>query len=318
MEQAHLNFSNGDPFPLVGLGTWKAGKGEVRDAVLNALESGYRHIDCAPVYENEAEIGEAFEEAFRSGLVKREDLFVTSKLWCDHHYAEDVKKGLRRTLEDLRLEYLDLYLVHWPISLQRDTLFPEVGSDFIPPEDLPLSETWKGMKDAHNMHLCRHIGVSNVSPARLRSLVGVAEHPPEVNQVECHPFLAQTALLQTCAETGVILTAYSPLGTGKEKEVGAPDVSKCDVLSELAEKYNTTPQQIALAWNIQRGVVVIPKSTDVTRQKQNLAAPSLKLADKDMMKISQLDQGHRFISGEIWTENGSPYTAEWLWEGSEV
>ena len=318
MDQSHLTFANGDPFPSIGLGTWRASKGEVKDAVLSAIDLGYRHFDCAPIYENEQEIGEAFAEAFQTGKVKREDLFVTSKLWCDHHFAEDVKKGLRRTLEDLRLEYLDLYLVHWPIALQRDTQFPEKESDFIPPSELSLLDTWKGMEDAHNMHLCRHIGVSNVNARRLESLIEASNHKPEVNQVECHPFLQQGDLMDVCQKHGVILTAYSPLGTAKSKEDGALDIGQSEVLEAIAQKHETTPQQVALAWAVQRGTVAIPKSTNPKRQQENLAAADLQLSETDLRKISELDRGHRFITGEIWASHNSPYTLDWLWEGADV
>lgn len=299
--------------PALGLGTWQAGRGEVGEAVKNAVSIGYRHIDCAMIYENEKEIGEAFEEIFESGELEREDLWVTSKLWCDKHAPEDVIPALKQTLADLRLDYLDLYLVHWPVALKAGCHFPENPEDFLTPEEMPLSETWKGMEKALEEGLCKHIGVSNLNPAHLGNLIESAVHPPEVNQVESHPFLNQNKLLSVCKKHSVILTAYCPLGSAKEKAPGMPDVCTDPVLCEIAEAHNTSPAKVALAWAVKRGTNPIPKSTNPERQRMNLEAADLRLSDGDMARIDGLDQGHRFIDGRLWTGVDSPYSLEWLW-----
>lgn len=303
---------------MVGLGTWKSEKGEVGKAILTAIKAGYKHFDCAPIYGNEKEIGAAFSEAFTNGLVKREDIFVTSKLWCDSHERQNILPALRQTLSDLQLEYLDLYLVHWPIAIKHGIVFPEEGGEFLKPENAPMAETWKGMEEAHSLGLARHIGVSNVSPARLKKLIATASHAPEVNQVECHPFLAQKELLAVCKEHGVVLTAYCPLGSGKDKDDSMPDIFEDETMLRIAKTHDISPAQVALAWAVGRGTVAIPKSTDENRQKENLESAKISLSGEEMSEIDKLDKNFRYIDGSIWTENGSPYSLEWLWEGDAV
>eukprot|EP00903_Cladosiphon_okamuranus_P003723 g3721.t1 len=282
---------------------------------MSALENGYRYFDCAFIYRNEKEIGEAFAKAFASGIVRREDVWITSKLWNNRHQPDEVIPALRSTLADLQLEYLDLYLTHWPVAYSSDVIFPEKPEHFHSPKDLPLSETWKGMEAALEAGLCRHIGVSNVNPVLLEKLVKTAKHPPEFDQVECHPFLAQHELLEVCKKHGIILTAYSPLGTGKEKSPDTPDVHTNPALKSIAMMHDATPAQIAIAWAIQRGTNVIPKSNNPARQLQNLEATHINLTADEMSRIDSLDRNYRFIDGTQWTAmEGSPYTLEWLWK----
>ena len=304
--------------PALGLGTWKSEPGEVGQAIISAIKLGYRHFDCAPIYGNEKEIGEAFTKVFKDGLVKREEIWITSKLWCDNHKQPDVIPALRQTLADLQLDYLDLYLVHWPIALKHGETFPETGDEFLSPSEAPMTETWSGMEDCHREGLAHHIGVSNVSAARLESLVAAADHAPEVNQVECHPFLTQKELLEVCNKHGVVLTGYCPLGSGKRGDEGVPNLLEERAIAQIAEKHSATAAQIALAWAVCRGTVPIPKSTNEGRQKENLAAAEIRLSPEEMSEIDALGRDFRYIDGKIWTENGSPYSLEWLWEAGEI
>ncbi len=313
-----IQLRNGGSIPALGLGTWKAEKGEVGEAVLSAIKIGYRHFDCAPIYGNEKEIGEAFSKAFREGLVKRGDIWITSKLWNDSHAREHVLPALRQTLSDLQLDYLDLYLIHWPVALQHGVVMPEDGGNFLKPEEAPLNGTWQGMEAVQAEGLARHIGVSNFSPARLEKLAESAKHAPEVNQVECHPFLAQKELLEVCKRHGVVLTGYCPLGSGKEKGGDVPDIFGNEKILKIAKDHDATPAQIALAWAVDRGAATIPKSTNKSRQKENLAAAEISLSESEIAEIDSLDAGYRYIDGTVWTGEKSPYNLEWLWEGGEL
>lgn len=314
----NLKLKRDGEIPALGLGTWKAEPGVVGEAVISAIKVGYRHFDCAPIYENEREVGEAFSKAFAEGLVKREELFITSKLWCDCHETPHVVPALRKTLADLQLDYLDLYLVHWPIALKHGKLFPEKAEDFLTVEDAPLTGTWAGMEECVKLGLARHIGVSNFSPARLEKLVAAVAHMPEVNQVECHPFLIQKPLLDICKQHGIVLTGYCPLGSGKTKGGEVPDLFQNKTILKIAAKHGCTSAQIALAWAVGRGASAIPKSIDEGRQKENLAAASIQLSAAEIAEIDALDQGYRFVDGTLWTGDFSPYSLEWLWDGEAI
>ena len=313
-----LTFSNGDTMPAIGLGTWKSAPGEVHDAVIAAIKAGYRHIDCAAIYGNEPEIGQALSEVFSQGIAQREDLWITSKLWNSAHEQADVLPALKKTLGDLQLEYLDLYLMHWPVALQSGIGFPETGDDFLSLEDVPLTETWKAMKDCLDQGLVRHIGVSNFSVKKIESLLQKSVHAPEMNQVEMHPLLQQKELLSYCHSKDVHITAYSPLGSGdrpdrlkKEDDI---NLLEEETIAQIAEKHNCSAAQVLLSWGVERGTAVIPKSVNPKRLEQNLAAADVSLDEDDMQKIAQLDRHSRYIDGATWTIEGSPLTMATLWD----
>lgn len=315
MQTFELN--NGHAMPALGLGTWNSDPQAVGGAVREALRVGYRHIDCAAIYQNEPEVGQAIAEAIGSGELRREDLWVTSKLWNDSHLPGDVLPALRRTLSDLRLEYLDLYLVHWPVAFRHGVVFPKDPGEYLAPEAAPLGETWSAMEEAVDAGLARCIGVSNFSAGKCRAIREGARIAPAVNQVELHPVLAQPGLLASCAEDGIHLTAYSPLGSpGRPdalKRPGEPQPLADPVIQAIADEHRATPAQVLIAWAMARGTSVIPKSVDPGRIRENWAAARLDLTAGNLAAIGALDRAERVVEGEFFCPPGSPYTVEWLW-----
>ncbi|MDR3366494.1 MAG: aldo/keto reductase [Prevotellaceae bacterium] len=306
-----IKFSNNDAMPLLGLGTWRATREETYGAVFEALKAGYRHVDCAFIYGNEDIIGQALGDAFAQKIARREELFVTSKLWNDAHEKANVLPALQATLRSLRLDYLDLYLMHWPVALRRGTRFPSKPDEFLSLQQAPLAETWAAMEECRRQGLCRHIGVSNFTQRKLAALLQTATQKPEMNQVELHPYLQQPELVAFCQKNGIHVTAYAPLGAGMADEAGKSSILKNPVMLEIAQKHRCTAAQVALAWGMKRGTVVIPKSVKPHRIAENLAAQSVALDEADMAGIAALNQNLRITTGALWTMEGSPYTALW-------
>ena len=304
--------------PMLGLGTWKSAPGEVYDAVKEALRIGYRHIDCAPIYGNEPEVGKALSDAFEAGVADREDVWVTSKLWNDAHKPADVQPALEKTLDDLQLETLDLFLIHWPVAQKNGVHMPASPDDFYSLEEVPLTETWAAMEDLVDAGLTRHIGVSNFSMAKLQTVMEKATITPEMNQVELHPYLQQPDLVAFAQENGVALTAYSPLGSSDRPEAmkadDEPVLMENPTIVEIAERHDASPAQVLIRWAIERGTVVIPKSVTPSHIADNLAAADLSLTDADLEAIAALDRGYRYVDGTLWTMDGSPYTLANLWD----
>lgn len=313
-----IAFRNGDQMPILGLGTWKSEPGQVYDAVREAIRVGYRHFDCAALYGNEAEIGHALRDAFSKDGVKRSDLWITSKLWGHAHARALVAPTLTRTLQDLGVDYLDLYLVHWPIPLKPGTIVPTSAADFLAPEEAPIERTWQGMEDAVDAGLTHHVGVSNFSVEKLAALLQHCRVRPEVNQVELHPFLQQNTLVSYCEAEGVHVTAYAPLGSTDRPDFmkGSDDPSLLgnQVIASIAAAHRCTPAQVLLAWHVQRGVSVIPKTVRPDRLEENLAAADIPLTADDMTRIASLDQGFRYLDGGFWFVEGGPWTRQSLWD----
>jgi len=313
-----LEFSNGDQMPILGLGTWKSAPGDVYVAVREAIRIGYRHIDCALLYGNEAEIGNAISDAINEGEVTRKELWVTSKLWCNSHGRDNVEPAIRTSLRDLGLDYLDLYLIHWPIPLKPSAVFPGSGADFERPGDVPLQSTWEGMEAAVSAGLTRHIGVCNFSAKKLHDLLPHCKVKLELNQVELHPFLQQPELVEYCASQGIHITAWAPLGSSDRPDfVKAPDAPVLldnPVIKSIAQGRGCTPAQVLLAWHVQRGISAIPKSITPSRLRENLAAAEIELSPADLERIAGLNKNCRLIDGSFWAMEGSPWTLQTIWD----
>ncbi|KAB5584343.1 hypothetical protein PHYPO_G00106350 [Pangasianodon hypophthalmus] len=278
--------NTGRKMPLIGLGTWKSEPGKVKQAVIWALQAGYRHIDCAAIYGNESEIGEAFQEMLGpEKALKREDVFVTSKLWNTKHHPDDVEPALLKSLKDLKLEYLDLYLIHWPYGFQRgDIAFPRQEDGTLLYDDIDYKVTWAAMEKLVEKGLVRAIGLSNFNSRQINDILSVANIKPTVLQVEGHPYL-------------------SPDRAWKRPD--EPVLLEEPVIAALAKKYNKSHAQIIIRWQTQRGVVTIPKSVTESRIKENLQVFDFTLEPEEMDSVTALNRGWRYIVPTI-TVDGKP------------
>lgn len=285
--------------PLVGLGTWKSAPGQVKQAVLAALDCGYRHIDCASAYGNEQEVGEAL--ALRVGpgkALQREEVFVTSKLWNTKHEPDDVEAACQATLNDLGLSYLDLYLMHWPMAFQRGKeLMPRREDGSVCYSDTHYRDTWTAMESLVDKRLVKAIGLSNFNARQIDDIFSMARHKPVVNQVECHPFLSQQDLLAHCRSLGMCVTAYSPLGSGDRPwaSPNEPTLLEDFQLAAIAQRYKKSSAQIILRWHVQRGMSCVPKSVTPSRIEQNLQVFDFSLSEEDMSLIESFNRNNRFI-----------------------
>ncbi|MGB1907827.1 MAG: aldo/keto reductase [Spongiibacter sp.] len=298
----------GQQMPAVGLGLWKIDPQDVAQAVYQAIEAGYRHLDSAADYGNEKQVGEGIARAIADGLCSRDELWVTSKLWNTYHRREHVEAACRKSLDDLGLDYFDLYLVHFPIALSYvdfndryppEWLFdPAAENPGMQLDAVPLSETWGAMEQLVQNGLARQIGVCNYSASLLHDLMSYARIKPAMLQIESHPYLTQEALLRTAQQYNIAVTAFSPLGALSYVSIDMASAND-SVLTEpvvvaAAQRAGVTAAQVVLRWGIQRGTAVIPKTSNPQRLAENLALSQFSLEDDEMAAISALNQNRRF------------------------
>jgi len=299
--------------PQLGLGTWKSPPNAVTNAVVAALKAGYRHLDCAYVYGNESEVGDGLKKSINSGVVKREDVFITSKVWNSYHSAASVRSVIRETLNNLQTPYLDLYLIHWPFGYQEGgELFPRNANGKLIYSDVDYLETYKAMEELVDQGLVRHIGLSNFNSEQVKRVLGSARIRPAAIQVECHPYLQQKKLYQFCKQENIAFTAYSPLGSpdrpwAKKDE---PVLLEDPTLVQVANKYNRTTAQICLRYLSQIGMIVIPKSVTPSRIESNMKIFDFKLADEDLKTLASLDRGTRYVPEEPLDHKYYPFHIE--------
>lgn len=302
MAETTFKLNTGASIPALGLGTWQSAPGEVKKAVSHAISVGYKHIDCAYVYGNEDEVGEGLKEGLASGKIKRSDIFVTTKLWCTYHSR--VEKNLNMSLKSLGLDYVDLYLMHWPVPMNpngNDPKFPKLPDGS---RDLDKSwshiDTYKEMEKVLKTGKTKAIGVANYSKKYLEELLPKVSVVPAVNQIENHPLLLQQEIVDFCREKGIHITAYSPLGS-----TGSP-LMKNEAVVEVAKETGVAPGNVLLSYHIARGSSVLAKSVTPSRIEENMKL--VKLSDKDIATLDSISQGgvKRFVYPEFGVDFGFP------------
>lgn len=306
--------ADGSKIPCIGMGTFGSDRftpEQVSDAVAGALRYGYRLFDCASVYGNEHLIGEVFKEAMDENIVKREELFITSKVWNDQH--REVLKALNKSLEDLQLDYVDAYFVHWP--------FPNYHAPFARPEDRnpdskPFSveefmDTWRQMEEAYDKGLAKHIGVSNMTIPKLEAVLPHCRIKPTLIEMELHPSFQQQELFDYCVERGIQPIGFSPIGspTRPDRDKTPDDITDIEIpeIIEIAKNHGVHPAVICLKWAVQRGQIPIPFSIKEAEYMSNLdCTMSEPLTDEEMEIMSTLERNNRLIKGQVF-----------LWEGAQ-
>lgn len=302
--------------PPVGFGLWKIPREDTADAVVEAIRAGYRHFDSAADYANEAETGEGIARAISEDLVTRDELWITSKLWNTFHAPEHVEEACRKTLADLQVECLDLYLIHFPIALEYvpieeryppEWLFnPDAAKPEMRPAKVPLYQTWHAMEALVEKGLVNRIGVCNYNTGLIHDLMSYATIRPSHLQIESHPYLTQEKLIRCANGYGIDVTAFSPLGAQSYFELNMAEQGESLLgaapVMVAAQAHDKTPAQVLLKWGVQRGTSIIPKTTKPERMRENLAIDDFELSAVEMAAISALNQDRRFNDPGVFAE----------------
>ncbi|CAI2329375.1 unnamed protein product [Caenorhabditis sp. 36 PRJEB53466] len=299
MSSQTLKLNSGYEMPIIGLGTWQSKPGEVAAAIKLAVAAGYRHIDCAHVYQNQQEVGAALKEIFDEGKVKREDLFITSKVWNTFHSTARAHENIATILADLQLSYVDLLLIHWPQGYaEGEGLFPQGENGKMKYSDVDYLETWKALEAAQKAGKARSIGLSNFNHKQIERVWDAAEVKPACLQVELHPYFTQLKLREFCKGKGIVVVGYSPLGNPGSaffRKDGDPNVLTNSVVAEIAKAHGKTPAQVVLRWFIDSGISAIPKSVTPHRISENFSVFDFKLTPHEVAQIDGLDKNWRIV-----------------------
>lgn len=307
-----MKLASGRSIPVLGLGTYapKETEEDVIAAVKTAVRCGYRHLDCAAIYRNERAVGHAIKELIVEGVIERKDIFVVSKLWNTCHKPDLVCPSLKKTLEDLGLKYVDLYLMHWPMGYKE-------GGDFLPRDengkvlfsDVDYLDTWRAMEDCVDVGLVKDIGCSNFNSLQLQRLLDEARIKPAVNQFEVNCYLTNTKLIEFCRTNNIVCTAFGPLGTPSKG--GSLPMLEEPIIAQLASKYQKTPAQVVLRFLVQQDITVIPKSVTPARIEENFKIFDFSLTSEEMTQLSSLNKNFRNYCEEIALDHKYyPFNAE--------
>ncbi|KAF8847804.1 putative alcohol dehydrogenase [Acephala macrosclerotiorum] len=314
-----LTLNNGIKMPALGFGTFanEGSKGETHKAVVHALNAGYRHLDCAWFYQNEDEVGSGVREFLsQNPSVKREDIFITTKVWNHLHEPEDVEWSLKSSLEKLQTPYVDAFLIHWPIASEKNadkTVKIGVDGKYVINSSLTNdpSPTWRAMEKLHSAGLTKSIGLSNFTQPQIAKILTYAKVKPAINQIEIHPFLPQQPLIDYCFSQSIMPVAYSPLGSQDQVPGTGEKVSTNKDLIAMAEKNGWTLAQVLIAWGMKRGYAVLPKSSNEGRIKGN--AKLVELSQEDFEAVNKVAAGRwsRFVNMkdtfgyDVWPEEAT-------------
>ncbi|CAI5759856.1 unnamed protein product [Candida verbasci] len=313
----HIKLNSGHSMPQIGFGCWKLDESSASEQIYNAIKEGYRLFDGAEDYGNEKQVGQGIKKAIDEGLVKREELFIVSKLWNSYHDPKNVEIALDKTLSDLGLDYLDLFLIHFPISFK----FVPIEEKYPPGfycgdgdnfhyENVPILNTWNALEKLVKAGKIKSIGISNFNGSLIYDLLrGIRSQggiEPSVLQIEHHPYLQQPRLIEYVQGQGIAVTAYSSFGPQSfielesKKAKDTPTLFEHDTIKSIADKHGKSPAQVLLRWATQHGIAVIPKSNNPKRLGQNLNVNDFKLSDEDIKEIAKLDIGLRFNDPWDW------------------
>jgi aldehyde reductase len=297
MASPKVALNDGNQIPVLGFGSMRTNK----EAISAAIDLGYRHIDTAYFYRNEKDVGDAINEAISDGKIKREDVFVTSKVFPTFFSKGRVIKSAKQSLETSGLEYLDLLLLHAPIVLQDDdNEIPKLPNGEVVLSDYDILDTYKELEEVKRLGLVKSIGVSNFNSVQIDRIVKEAQVIPVTNQVECHPYLNQEKLLNFCRERNITLTGYSPLGQ-RDMRPDDPSLFDDDTLKRIAAKYSKTVAQVLIKWQIQRGIICIPRSANKERIAENINIFDFTISNEDLSAINSLNRNYRYVK---WSFNG--------------
>ncbi|CAH2052457.1 unnamed protein product, partial [Iphiclides podalirius] len=291
--------NDGNRIPVIALGTYGSADdiAVMRQAVFWAIEAGYRHIDTAELYRNEEQVGQGIADALQKGLVRREELFITTKLWNNHHARDQVIPALRDSLRRLGLDYVDLYLIHSPVAQAANGTF----------EDIDYLDTWRGMEDAKKLGLTKSIGVSNFNSEQINRIINNCEIKPAVNEIEVNPTLTQEALISYCQSVGIEVMSYSPFGfmVSRNRENSPPPKFDDPELTKMAHKYGKSTSQIVLRYLIDRDTIPIPKSVNKERIKKNIDIFDFSLTEEEIATINKFNKNVRVVDIVKWKNH--PY-----------